>query len=107
MLFRSGNKIKFNDSAASDDLKFEKALDGQTLEYVKVPNFGDEFDFDEVDVEGKIALVERGSIAFTEKEQNAYDAGAVGVIVYDNEGYQYSYDWYCKQIGKRFVGGCR
>ena len=31
----------------------------------------------------------------------------LGVIVYDNEGYQYSYDWYCKQIGKRFVGGCR
>ena len=80
-----GNKIKFNDSAASDDLKFEKALDGQTLEYVQVPNFGDEFDFDEVDVKGKIALVERGSIAFTEKEQNAYDAGAAGVIVYDNE----------------------
>ncbi len=80
-----GNKIKFNDSAASDDLKFEKALDGQTLEYVQVPNFGDEYDFDEVDVTGKIALVERGSIAFTEKEQNAYDAGAAGVIVYDNE----------------------
>ena len=80
-----GNKIKFNDSAASDDLKFEKALDGQTLEYVQVPNFGDEYDFDEVDVRGKIALVERGSIAFTEKEQNAYDAGAAGVIVYDNE----------------------
>ena len=30
---------------------------------------------------------------------------ALGVIVYDNEGYQYSYDWYCKQIGKRFKGG--
>lgn len=29
----------------------------------------------------------------------------LGVIVYDNEGYQYSYDWYCKQIGKRFKGG--
>lgn len=31
----------------------------------------------------------------------------LGVVVYDNEGYQYSYDWYCKQIGKRFVGGRR
>lgn len=28
----------------------------------------------------------------------------LGVIVYDNEGYQYSYDWYCRQIGKRFKG---
>ena len=31
----------------------------------------------------------------------------LGVIVYDNEGYQYSYDWYCEQLGKRIVGGCR
>ena len=31
----------------------------------------------------------------------------LGVIVYDNEGYQYSYAWHCTQIGKRFKGGRR
>lgn len=36
------------------------------------------------DVGGKIVLVERGEITFTEKAQNALDAGAVGVIIYNN-----------------------
>jgi hypothetical protein len=31
---------------------------------------------------------------------------AAGVVVYDSEGFQYSCDWYCKKIGKRFRGGC-
>ena len=84
--FKAGdNKITFADPNTDDALRFEKALDGQTLEYVPVPGFGDAYDFAEVDVEGKIALVERGTLAFTEKEQNAKDAGAVGLIVYDNE----------------------
>lgn len=30
---------------------------------------------------------------------------SLGVLVYDNEGYQYSYDWFCKQTGKSFKGG--
>ena len=84
--FKAGeNNIVYNDPASSDALRFEKALNNQTLEYVPVPGFGDEYDFAEVDVADKIALVERGSLSFTEKEQNAKDAGAVGVIIYNNE----------------------
>ncbi len=84
--FKAGeNNIIYDGPASNDELRFEKALNNQTLEYVPVPGFGDEFDFAEVDVDNKIALVERGSIAFTEKEQNAKDAGAVGVIIYNNE----------------------
>ena len=55
-----------------------------TYEYVRVTGVGNANDFAKVDVSGKIALVERGEIAFTEKEQNAYDAGAVAMIVYNN-----------------------
>ena len=55
-----------------------------TYEYVRVTGVGNANDFAKVDVAGKIALVERGEIAFTEKEQNAYDAGAVAMIVYNN-----------------------
>ena len=55
-----------------------------TYEYVRVSGVGNANDFAKVDVAGKIALVERGEIAFTEKEQNAYDAGAVAMIVYNN-----------------------
>jgi len=36
------------------------------------------------DVAGRIALVERGTCVFTEKVLNAQQAGAVGVIVYNN-----------------------
>lgn len=38
-----------------------------------------------VDVEGKIALAERGDIPFVEKVQNVLDKGAVGVIMYNSE----------------------
>ena len=55
-----------------------------TYEYVRVSGVGNANDFAKVDVAGKIALVERGEIAFTEKEQNAYDAGAIAMIVYNN-----------------------
>lgn len=36
------------------------------------------------DVKGKIALIQRGSCAFTDKVANAASAGAVGVIIYNN-----------------------
>ena len=55
-----------------------------TYEYVRVSGVGNANDFAKVDVAGKIALVERGEIAFTEKEQNAYDAGAIAMLVYNN-----------------------
>ncbi|MCP4324886.1 MAG: S8 family serine peptidase, partial [Alteromonadales bacterium] len=38
------------------------------------------------DLSGKIALIARGSCAFTEKFANAQAAGAVGVVVYTYEG---------------------
>lgn len=41
-------------------------------------------DFENVEVEGKYALVQRGENAFTEKALNAQNNGAVGVIIYNN-----------------------
>ncbi len=38
------------------------------------------------DLAGKVALIARGSCAFTEKFFNAQNAGAVGVVVYTTEG---------------------
>lgn len=59
-------------------------LDGQTIEYVAIPGIGSAADFDGIDVSGKYALVRRGEIPFADKSQNAADAGAVGIIFYDN-----------------------
>ncbi|RXT03628.1 M20/M25/M40 family metallo-hydrolase [Ammoniphilus sp. CFH 90114] len=36
------------------------------------------------DLTGKIALIKRGDIAFTEKVKNAKEAGAVGVVIFNN-----------------------
>ncbi|CAE6442271.1 unnamed protein product [Rhizoctonia solani] len=41
-------------------------------------------DFNGVDVQGKIALIQRGNCSFATKNENAKSAGAVGVIVYNN-----------------------
>ena len=80
-LLLGDEKITFDESPDAE-LKIGD-LEG-TYEYVRVSGVGNANDFAKVDVAGKIALVERGEIAFTEKEQNAYDAGAVAMIVYNN-----------------------
>ena len=41
-------------------------------------------DFDNIDVAGKIALISRGENTFVEKTLNAQQAGAVGVLIYNN-----------------------
>ena len=62
-----------------------RSLAGQELEYVMVPGLGEAADFEGLDVEGKIAVISRGSINFSLKLFNAEQAGAVGAIIYNNE----------------------
>ncbi|MBE6586131.1 MAG: hypothetical protein E7645_06365, partial [Ruminococcaceae bacterium] len=54
------------------------------LEYVTISGVGMAINYSGVDVAGKLALVRRGEISFEEKVQFAYEAGAAGVIVYNN-----------------------
>jgi aminopeptidase YwaD len=51
---------------------------------VIVPNLGAPGDFP-ASTSGRIAIIERGTIPLRDKAQNARDAGAVGVIIYNNE----------------------
>lgn len=63
-------------------------LNDKTFEYVYA-GLGSAGEFSQVDVEGKIALVQRGAYPFVEKAQNALNAGAEGVILFNNvEGRQ-------------------
>lgn len=67
-----------------------KALNGSptgnlTAPLIVVPNLGSREDFAEVDVKGAIAVVKRGKIRFLEKVQNAVAAGAVGLIIVNNQ----------------------
>lgn len=41
-------------------------------------------DFENIDVKGKVALIQRGELTFKEKHDNAIAAGAVAVMVYNN-----------------------
>ncbi len=49
-----------------------------------VPNLGREEDFHQVNVKGKIAVVRRGEIRFSDKASNAEASGAVGLIIVNN-----------------------
>ncbi|MDD4292204.1 MAG: S8 family serine peptidase, partial [Clostridia bacterium] len=55
------------------------------FEYVMIPNIGAAEDYAGIDVNGKIAIVSRGSISFEEKQQNAYNNGAIACLIYNNE----------------------
>lgn len=59
-------------------------LDGKRIEYVVVPGLGTAADFEGIDVSGKYVLVRRGEITFEEKSRNAAEAGATGIIFYNN-----------------------
>ncbi|MGM9969602.1 MAG: leucine-rich repeat protein [Anaeroplasma sp.] len=56
------------------------------IEYITVPGYGKKVNYSSIDVKGKIALVKRGDISFEEKAKYAYEAGAIGCIVYNNIG---------------------
>ncbi len=61
--------------------------DGTTqFDWVKVPGWGESADYDKVSsVNGKIAVVDRGEISFTEKVTYAVEKGAIAVIIINND----------------------
>jgi PA domain. len=59
-------------------------LNGQTLEMVVIPGVGDSSDYKDLDVTGKIAMVMRGTLTFSDKVINASKAGAAACIIYNN-----------------------
>jgi subtilisin family serine protease len=77
-----GYNIAYTDGSGSQDAL--STLAGQSFEVVVVPGLGEASDYEGLDLTGKIALVKRGVIAFTEKAQNAQDAGAVACLIYNN-----------------------
>lgn len=52
---------------------------------VLVPGIGSAADFSKVDVKGAIAVVQRGEIPFGEKAENAETAGAIGLVIFNNQ----------------------
>ncbi len=69
----------------SNGTAFLDAFAGQDLEYVMVPGLGAADDYADIDVKGKIAVISRGDITFAEKVATAAAAGAIGVVIYNNQ----------------------
>ena len=74
--------------AAGEENEFCNTLlgdkDSVEMEYVVIPGVGRSADYTGVDVNGKIALVRRGSNTFEEKAIIAQQQGAAGIIIYNN-----------------------
>ena len=72
------------EGASSDAIAFRTLANKGELEYVVIPGEGNEEDYEGLDVNGKIALVQRGGIYYEKKMENAAKAGAIGMLCYNN-----------------------
>lgn len=61
------------------------ALAGRVLDYVLIDGYGDSGDWDSADLTGKVAVCSRGETDFSAKAQNAFDAGAIAILIYNNQ----------------------
>ena len=76
-----------NDNSGKEKHFFDTLLgeeDSVKAQFVTVPGVGRSADYTGLDVEGKIALVRRGSNTFEEKALIAEAQGAIGIIIYNN-----------------------
>ena len=83
----AGRKITFTDTATTNNPEggFIRVLGGKTLDYVVVPGNGEEADYANLNVKGKVVLVSRGVTTFAEKHEMAHAKGAAACIVYNTE----------------------
>ena len=80
-------RIELNVPGLEGDLSpgnFTYGVSGDVTAGLVHAGIGSPADFDRVDAEGKIAVVQRGEFSFAEKVINASEAGAAGVIIYNN-----------------------
>ncbi|MDD4291369.1 MAG: leucine-rich repeat protein [Clostridia bacterium] len=91
MLGGNGEKYVVNDSVdvnSTYNFFYERILanaDPVTLEYVVVPNGGAESEYENLDVEGKAVLIQRGfGLSFDQKQTIAAAHGAVVCVIYNN-----------------------
>lgn len=89
----TGDEILYSDPSSvyngSSKNSFSSKFAGKTLNLVFVDGIGEEKDYEKLKedgilVKGKVAVVSRGTITFVEKITNAYNAGAIGIIIYNN-----------------------
>ncbi len=78
----AGDIILYNESEMNN---FASTFSGMTLDYVVLPGLGYDEDYNGLDVRGKIVVIERGILPYSEKAVVAERNGALGMIVYNSE----------------------
>ena len=86
-----GYHISYYDSGETYGLPVLMSLTG-SYQVVLVPGLGAPEDFEGLDLTGKVALIQRGSLSFMEKHQNAEAAGAIATLVYNNTTGEFGMD---------------
>ena len=66
-----------------------------SLEWVYVPGFGSINDYNGIEADGKIAVVNRGSISFADKYANAVSKGAIGLFIINNDPTETDFTFRC------------
>lgn len=79
----NGEALPYTDNCDDGEHGWLDAFGGQTLELVYCGQGTPEEVPDEV--EGKVALVVRGNITFSEKNANVAEKGAIGMILFNNQ----------------------
>ncbi|GEM_PF-6684636 len=79
-----GSNALYKEYMDGDNALSIKTLIGEDLHVVAIPGLGTATDYEGIDVEGKVALIKRGTIDFQTKYNNAIAAGAIAVVVYNN-----------------------
>lgn len=77
------SKILINDNAINAIYVRNSSISSVTADII-FASYGVINDFAELDASGKIVLIERGQITTYDKTMNAIEAGAVGVIIFNN-----------------------
>lgn len=98
---RKGSSIKVDNEHFLTDLLEKQST--KTFDYVYVRGFGLDTDFEATvqrngltNLEGKIAVVNRGDLSFTNKVKNAISQRAKAVIIVNNvsgTSFNFSFDW--------------
>ena len=78
-----------------DNFEPSPAAQEENIPYVYVKGFGEEKDYKNLDVTGKIVVVNRGKINFSTKYERADDHGAIGLIIINNDPTEQDFNFRC------------
>lgn len=76
--------IFYEDAAQTPICTLDTNGKGTDYTYVFLDGYGEASDYTGIDMTGKIAVVSRGGNNFREKQKNAQDANAAGILIYNN-----------------------